>query len=706
MAVQDLRTRLEALSRNLCWSWNQELDRIFRLIDLDLWRRVNHNPIAFLQDIDGEVLSSKEHDPYLLAQVLRVETALDKYLHADLHWAEYHAPGLVASPVAYFSPEFAIHEALPTYSGGLGVLAGDHLKSCSDLGIPAWGVTLLYRQGYFTQQLDEVGAQSEVYRELDTRRVALEQATRDGALLTVTVPLGDRKVVADVWLAHVGRCKMVLLDVGDAGRTAGYSPRLYGGDRTTRIVQEIVLGVGGYRALRALGVRPGVMHLNEGHSSFAVLEAIAHLMDATGRPFAPVAEEVGESVVFTTHTPIEAGHDRFSPEMVTQFFRPLRKRLGLSEHEFLALGRVDPNNGGEEFCMTVLALKLARRSNAVSSLHGLVSRRMWRPLWPARRTADVPISHITNGAHVDTWLATELGQLYGDYLGHDWRQAVTNPERWRRIERLDASHLFSIKVALKRRLLDFMMRRLEARSARLGLTQPLPQFRADVLTVGFARRFAAYKRALILFEDLDRAKRLLTNPERPVQVIFAGKAHPADEHGKSFIHRLCEVASDPELRDHVIVLEDHDMNVSRHLLEGCDLWLNAPRRPMEACGTSGMKAVFNGTLNCSTLDGWWDEAYDSTNGFAYGEGLSHADPQVQDRRDAEALMNVLETQVVPTFYDRDATGVPARWLNIVKRALSTLAWRYNSDRMVMDYTRRLYLSASKTLTAESPSSEW
>jgi starch phosphorylase len=372
----------------------------------------------------------------------------------------------------------------------------------------------------------------------------------------------------------------------------------------------------------------------------------------------------------------------------------------------LALGRVDPNNGGEEFCMTVLALKLARRSNAVSSLHGLVSRRMWRPLWPARRTADVPISHITNGAHVDTWLATELGQLYGDYLGHDWRQAVTNPERWRHIERLDASHLFSIKVALKRRLLDFMMRRLEARSTRLGLSQPLPQFRADVLTVGFARRFAAYKRALILFEDPDRAKRLLTNPERPVQVIFAGKAHPADEHGKSFIRRLSEVASDPELRDHVIVLEDHDMNVSRHLLEGCDLWLNAPRRPLEACGTSGMKAVFNATLNCSTLDGWWDEAYDSTNGFAYGEGLSYADPHVQDQRDAEALMNVLETQVVPTFYDRDDTGVPARWLKMVKRALLTLAWRYNSDRMVMDYTHRLYQSASKTLTAESPSSEW
>lgn len=676
------------------------MDRIFRSIDVELWRRVNHNPIAFLQDVDPEVLAIKEGDAYLLAEVIRIERWLQDYLTTSNHWASYNAPGLSAFPVAYFSPEFALHESLPIYSGGLGALAGDHLKSCSDLGIHVWGVTLLYRQGYFMQQIDAAGRQIEIYKDLETSRVAIERARHpDGRTVSVRVPLGDTECTADVWQADVGRCRLLLLDVEETN--GGYSPRLYGGDRTTRIVQEIVLGIGGYRALCALGAIPSVLHLNEGHSAFAVLERIAHRMEQTGFSFEKISEEVSESVVFTTHTPIEAGHDRFEPQSVLRLLAPLRHKLDLTEKQFLALGRVDTDNDREEFCMTVLALKLSQHANAVSSLHGLVSRQMWRCLWPERRVADVPIGHITNGAHTDTWLASELARLYGDCLGSDWRLHLTQPERWYGIESLDEFSLWSIKVALKRRLFHFLLRRLEARRQRLGLTDHGPELRTDVLTIGFARRFAAYKRALLLLEDLDRAKRLLTNESRPVQLIFAGKAHPADEHGKGLLQRLYEISTDPDLTNHILVIEDHDMNVSRHLLEGCDLWLNAPRRPLEACGTSGMKAVFNATLNCSTLDGWWDEAYDTKNGFAYGGGLVNADYHVQDNQDAVSLMDVLETQVVPTFYEEDGNGVPVRWLKMVKRALKTLAWRYNADRMVMDYTRRMYLSASKTLTAES-----
>jgi starch phosphorylase len=480
--VENLRNRLSFLSRNLCWSWNRDLDRVFRSIDVDLWRRVNHNPIAFLQDVDPELLSAKENDAYLLAEVIRIERWLQDYLATSNHWASYNAPGLSAFPVAYFSPEFALHESLPIYSGGLGALAGDHLKSCSDLGIPVWGVTLLYRQGYFMQQIDSAGRQVEIYKDLDTSRIAIERARhKDGTTVSVSVPLGDTTCTADVWQAEVGRCRLLLLDVRETG--GGYSPRLYGGDRTTRIVQEIVLGIGGYRALCELKAIPTVLHLNEGHSAFAVLERIAHRMETSGFGFDKISDEVSESVVFTTHTPVEAGHDRFEPQTVVRLLAPLRERLGLTEKQFLSLGRVDPDNDREEFCMTVLALKLSQHANAVSSLHGLVSRQMWQCLWPNRRAADVPIGHITNGAHMDTWLAGELAQVYSDCLGSDWRRHLTDPEHWYRIEDLDEFSLWSIKVALKRRLFHFLLRRLEARRQRLGLSGPLPELRTDVLTI-------------------------------------------------------------------------------------------------------------------------------------------------------------------------------------------------------------------------------
>jgi starch phosphorylase len=700
--MSELRDRLLRLSQNLWWSWNDDLGGIFRAIDRDLWREVNHNPIAFLKQIGPEALSSKDSDASILAQTIRAEKHLEDYVRSERHWTSWNAPALTACPVAYFSFEFCIHESLPIYSGGLGVLAGDHLKSCSDLGVPAYGVTLLYTQGYFRQQIDKDGRQYEVYQDLDASTVPIEAVRKpNGELLKVDVPVGDTHLTAEVWRAHVGRCQLILLNLGEHQDDPSLARvfRLYGGDKTTRILQELALGVGGYRALRAMGIRPGVLHLNEGHCAFATLEAVAEHMESSGLSFQDAAEDVAERTVFTTHTPVAAGHDFFDPGQALHYLRPLQQRLGLSDHDLLALGRVNPNNPHEEFCMTVLALKLSRRANAVSSLHEIVSRRMWHTLWPERRASEVPIGHITNGAHVDTWLSKDLTQLYGECLGSDWRDRMCDPAAWRRIEQLDEFQLWNIKVVLKHRLLQFVRRRAELQHARSGDTSPLPQLREGVLTIGFARRFASYKRATLFFQDLDRAKRMLTDPERPIQLLVAGKAHPADEPGKGLLQKLHELSHDPELRNHVVLLEDHDMNVSRHLLEGCDLWLNSPRRPLEACGTSGMKAVFNATLNCSTLDGWWDEAYDTKNGFAYGDGAVHVDPSVQDAHDAEALHEVLSKRVVPLYYEREGQSIPLGWLRMVKHALKTLAWRYNADRMVIDYTRRMYLPASRTETA-------
>jgi starch phosphorylase len=699
----DLRPRLARLAGNLWWSWSYELDSVFRTIDVELWRRVNHNPTAFLADIAPGRLEEAAGEARIAALVSRAERSLEDYVTGTGAWGAVHVQALHTRPVAYFSPEFCIHESLPIYSGGLGVLAGDHLKSCSDLGIPTYGITLLYRHGYFTQHIDAKGRQVEVYRDLDTERVAIERALDgEGRQVTVEIPFDHEHLPLRLWRARVGRCDLILLDVDESALDRfPDASRLYGGDQDTRIVQELVLGVGGFKALRRLGVQPGVLHMNEGHSAFAGLEAIAETMERSGMEFADARQELVETTIFTTHTPVEAGHDRFDPNALLAYLRPLQARLRLSDEELLGLGRVHPDDPHEPFCMSVLAIKLARRTNAVSGLHGSVSRKMWHCLWPERRINDVPIGHVTNGVHVDSWLAYEVEQLYQDTFGSEWRTRMCDPEMWREIDNLDDALLWETKRALKRRLLGFVERRLKRRWDRIGQAdQTLPQLDVETLTIGIARRFASYKRGTLFFTDLDRAKRILTDPERPVQLIYSGKAHPADEPGKDLIRTLVELRRDPELRNHVVVLEDYDRNVSRHLLEGCDLWLNTPRRPLEACGTSGMKALFNATLNCSTLDGWWAEAYDGSNGFAFGEGHTHVDPAVQDAADAADLYDVIEQQVVPKFYERDERGVPTTWLAAVKYALISLGWRYNSDRMVRDYALTRYLPAGNAITAE------
>ncbi|MEZ5988432.1 MAG: alpha-glucan family phosphorylase [Planctomycetota bacterium] len=449
----------------------------------------------------------------------------------------------------------------------------------------------------------------------------------------------------------------------------------------------------------ALGIHPGVLHLNEGHSAFAVLEAVAERMEETGQAFHEALPYVAEKVVFTTHTPVPAGHDRFPPDLALHFLRPLQQRLQLSDHELLGLGRVDPHDPNEEFCMTVLALRTSTRANAVSALHGFVSRRMWNCLWPEREVSEVPLGHVTNGVHLDTWLARELRPIYQETLGNDWEKRLCEPECWAGFEEVDRHLLWTTKLALKMKLFRNIEHRHRTRNERLGLDDPAPVLDPEVLTIGFARRFATYKRATLLFEDLDRALRLISDPQRPVQLVVAGKAHPADEPGQALLRRLFELARDDRLRNRLVVVENYDKALTRHMLAGVDLWLNVPRRPMEACGTSGMKALYNATLNCSTLDGWWNEAYDTRNGFGVGKGLLHVDHTIQDRRDATALLEVLEQEVVPSYYDGREEGIPRDWLDRVVRAMVSLGPLYHSERMVRDYVEGMYLHASKTLTS-------
>jgi len=695
-----LRERLQALGSNLWWSWDHRLDSVFRRIDSNLWEHLRHNPAAFALDVTAEKLEGAA--PAVIADVIAIEDSLAAYLDEPRTWAASHCRGIASAAIAYFSPEFCIHQSLPIYSGGLGVLAGDHLKSCSDLGIGAVGVSLLYRQGYFRQQVLADGWQTESYDNHDPDRLPITRVRgADGQPLVVDIALGATTLLADIWKVEVGRCSLILLDPRNWPESVlPGAHRLYGGDRATRLAQEIVLGVGGYRALRAMGIRPKSLHMNEGHSAFAAFEAIASRMEETGLSFEDASVDVASSVVFTTHTPVEAGHDRFEPAALLEALAPLQKRLGIHEDRLLSFGRVQTADAGETFCMTVCAMKLANNTNAVSSLHGHVSRRMWKDLWPARRELDVPIGHVTNGVHCRTWLAPELEGMYGRSLARDGSDSVEAALAQRELLDLNDGRLWAVKQQLKHRLLEFVSDRAAARSQRLDIDEPRPQLDPGALTIGIARRFALYKRALLPFRDLERARRILLSADRPVQFLIAGKAHPADEPAKNLIRGVLALARDHGLEHRVVFVEGYGQRISRMMLAGCDLWLNIPRRPLEACGTSGMKAVLNGTLNCSTLDGWWDEAYDPSVGFAVGDGSVHVDAGIQDDRDATAVLDVLENVVVPLYYKRDERGIPRAWLRRVKTALARLGYRYNSDRMVADYARLLYAPAAGTVSSE------
>jgi starch phosphorylase len=695
--------RLCELAKNLWWSWDNDTTSLFRELDPVLWREFDHNPIALLQRTPIDKLEERASQLALHSRVNYAYRRMQEYLQSRHTWGARHAGVLAARPVAYFSAEFGLHESIPIYSGGLGILAGDHIKAASDLGIPLVGVGLYYDQGYFKQRLDREGWQHEDYIDLNSRVLPIRPATTaDGSPLVVAIETRTGSISARVWTLAVGRNRLLLLDSnvdGNDPQDRELTARLYGGDLRTRIRQELLLGVGGVRALTALGISPGVTHLNEGHSAFATVELARLRMMSEGIDAHEAFRRLSSRVVFTTHTPVPAGHDRFPADLLEEHLGPLRESLGLDAGAFAALGRVNPADHGEAFCMTVLALKLSRRANAVSSLHGDVSRAMWAGLFPGYREEHVPIGHITNGVHVHTWLAPQMRRLYDRHLGTDWANRSADPATWEPVENVDDGELWETHQALKARMIDIARRRAAQHAGLRGepvefVAQQRRALTLDALTIGFARRFATYKRANLILQDLEMVASLINEPQMPIQFVFAGKAHPHDAPGKEVLQQVATLMRNPRFAGKLLFIEDYDINVGRHLVQGVDIWLNNPRRPLEACGTSGQKVVLNGALNLSVLDGWWAEAYDGQNGFAIGGGETHVSTDVHDRRDAEALMRVLRDEVIPMYYERDRDGLPRAWIARMKRAIRTLGWRFSADRMVMDYVRAAYIPAA------------
>jgi glycogen phosphorylase len=662
-----LRARLVSIASDFSFSWIAEARLLFAELEPRRFAELHHNPTALLSELTDHELE-RALTPAYLERLARVEDRLERDRGEDTWWRGHG--GASDLLVAYFSAEFGLDESLPIYSGGLGVLAGDYLKAASDLGVPLVGIGLFYRRGYFQQRLDENDRQIEHYPLTDTSRLPLELVP-----MAPEVELADEggnlvPVRLSVWRVQVGRASLYLLDTHVEGNPDwAVTDTLYGGDRANRLRQEVVLGVGGVRVLRKLGLEPTVFHLNEGHSAFLQLERMRELVEERGRSTAEAIEQLRASTVFTTHTPVPAGNEVFDPELVRETLGRLVERCGLEWDEFVALGRVDSSETG--FGLTPFALRTSEHANAVSELHGAVSREMWHGLWPERRVDEVPITSVTNGVHQRTWLSPELEVLLGE----------TDPQ-FERARELPAGDLWAARRSAKERLLEFVV---ATRGAR--------KLDPDVLTIGFARRFATYKRASLLFSRADRLAKLLADPERPIQVLVAGKAHPADEGGKDVIQLVVDFARDPVTAGHVVFLEDYEMTLARRLVQGVDLWLNTPRRPFEASGTSGMKAALNGVPNCSILDGWWAEAYSPEVGFAIETPEREATEAEQDAADAEALYRVLEEQVLPAYYERDDSGVPQRWIALMRESIAELGPRFGARRMLAEYVERLYLPA-------------
>jgi len=703
--------RLWSLARNLWWSWDHNSTSLFLDFDPERWKQLNHNPIVLLSTLKLPEMDRRATQLMLHSRINYAYRRQREYLNAGFTWGGTHAGVLRARPVAYFSAEFGLHESMPIYSGGLGILAGDHIKSASDLDIPLVGIGLFYGQGYFKQRLDGSGWQQEEYIENDVSMLPMEPAINPkGEKVVVQIETRSGAIRAKVWRVRVGRCDLFLLDSnveGNAPEDRELTSRLYGGDGRVRIRQELLLGVGGFRALTAMGIQPGVLHLNEGHSAFAVFEAIRTRMIDEGLSFHDAVPRVAREVVFTTHTPVPAGHDRFNRELIEEHLGPLGESLGLPPHRMMEFGRVNPLDDGENFCMTVLALMMSRRANAVSALHGEVSRAMWTELFPGRPEEAVPIGHITNGVHVPTWLAPQMARLYDRHFGTEWRDRSSDPRTWEKIENVDDGELWETHLSLKSDLLEFVRSRAVDQCRRRGESQATLQklsraFSPDALTIGFARRFATYKRAGMILSDMETLASMVNDPKRPVQFVFAGKAHPHDHPGKDVLRQVAELMRNSRFADKFIFVEDYDINVGRHLVQGVDVWLNTPRRPLEASGTSGQKVVLNGGLNLSILDGWWAEAFDGLNGFAIGSGRTHTNWQVHDASDGAALYRTLLDEVIPLYYQRDPDGLPRGWIKRMKRTIRTLGWRFNADRMVMDYTLKCYIPAAGGTSSHMP----
>jgi len=703
-------SRLGQLAYNLWWVWNPEGQMVFAQIDKPLWERLHHNPVAFLHKVDRPRLNALTNDRYYLDIYDRVMRNFDNYLKAENTWFQRTYPDLVSKTIAYFSFEFGLHEALPVYAGGLGILSGDHLKEASDLGMPLIALGFIYNQGYFSQHITEDGWQ-------ETRNLVLNfdempvtpMIDAQGKPAMISVDLPGRKVWARIWTVQVGRVALYLLDtnleqnsLADRQLTA----RLYSNDPETRISQEILLGMGGARALRLLGYNPDIWHMNEGHAAFLTLERAMEFV-TTGDTFAQATARIRSSNIFTTHTPVPAGNDQFPLWLLDKYFAQIWPQLGLTRDEFINLGR-QAQSWGESFVMPVLALKLSERCNAVSELHGNVSRKMWHFLWPDRREEDVPIGHITNSVHAGTWMARRMRVLFERYLGADWLQHQDDPELWAQVDNIPDAEIWQVRYHLKRKLLNFANERIR-QSWVSGQIHPVQVIAGGVLlepyslTIGFARRFATYKRGSLILRDIDRLLRIINNASMPVQFIFAGKAHPADEPGKLIIQQVYRAVKDAKAGGRLVFLEDYDMNVARYMVQGVDVWMNTPLRPNEASGTSGMKAAINGVLNFSVLDGWWQEGYNGQNGWAIGDDAVFPDSNQQDDADAESLYDTLENSIIPLYYgSRSADNLPSKWIARMKESIRTLAPQFTMTRMLKDYMTQLYLPSLQSEANPTP----
>ncbi len=686
---------LNELSLNLRWTWDHPTIELFRALDRDLWEETGHNPRLMLGRLPQRRLEELACDEAFLAQMDRAWESLETYMSTSGWFARAH-PEALDVRIAYFSAEFGLTECIPNYAGGLGILAGDHLKSASDLGLPLVGVGLLYQGGYFRQYLNPSGWQQETYPINDFHTLPITPLP-----LAVRVEFPGRQVTAKIWKAQVGRIPLYLLDTNVKENTPEdrkITGALYGGDRELRMQQEIVLGIGGYRALEAVGFRATVCHMNEGHSAFLGMERTRTLMAEHGLSYHAARQMAAAGNVFTTHTPVPAGFDLFDPGLMEKYFRAYAETLGLPFSRLLAFGRQRPEDPHEPFNMAYLAARHSSYSNGVSRLHGEVTRKMAQPMWPGYPLHEVPIGYVTNGIHARSWISMEMNQLLGRYLGPRWAEEPGDGATWDRLDRIPDQELWRVHEIRRERLVHYARSRLaEQIRARGGADSSILEARSaldpDALTIGFARRFATYKRATLILRDRQRLKRILNAPGRRVQMLIAGKAHPHDNEGKDLIRQIIEFARDGDVRRSVVFLEDYDISVARYLVQGVDVWLNTPRRPNEASGTSGMKLLANGGLNLSVLDGWWDEAYDREVGWAIGNAEEYTDPNYQDQVESEALYNLLETEVVPLFYDRDADGLPRRWIAKMKASMKRLSPLFNTNRMVAEYAERFYLPA-------------
>jgi starch phosphorylase len=694
---------LRQLAYNLWWTWNPTATDLFRRLDTDLWRRTGHNPVAVLWQISQERLEQASRDDAYVAQLCRVMDSFYVYLNSRT-WFEEHYPQDKDRVIAYFSAEFGLHESMPVYSGGLGVLAGDHLKSASDLGIPLVAVGLAYRQGYFTQQLTEDGWQLESYPVHDVHQWSVAQVTdAEGKPVKVSVSYGASTITAAVWLVHVGRVRLYLLDADvpeNPPELRAVTARLYGGDQQMRIRQEILLGIGGLRALRAVGIQPTVCHMNEGHAAFLAMERIRQGMHEHGLSYHEAREATTAGHIFTTHTPVPAGIDRFDRKLVEQHLGWMSKALGIGVNELLSLGREDHAREDEHFTMPLLALRLSYRSNGVSKLHGEVARGMWQGCWPGVPKEEIPIAHVTNGIHTRTWMSPTMADLFDQYLAPGWSEAAEDDPVWQKVDEIPDAELWRVHVRRREWMIAAVRRR--ARNQLKGRGAPPAEIKEadeildpEALTIGFARRFAPYKRATLLFRNLDRFREIVSNKKRPVQFVFAGKAHPNDGAGKELIKQISAVCAQGAFRRRVVFLENYDMSLARVMVQGVDLWLNNPLRLHEASGTSGMKVPANGGLNLSCLDGWWPEAYNGDNGWAIGDGRVYDDLGYQDHVESESLYNLLEREIIPTFYDRGADDIPRRWVRRIKASMKTICPYFNTNRMLRDYTQQMYLPAAR-----------